>query len=72
MPPSTGMRGSIGLRSAPTATECDGQIFLTAPLSIERSKTSASAARPSISVGVASAPARAAGAGIMEIAISDA
>ena len=32
-----------------------GQIFLTAPLSIARSSTSASAARPTTSVGVASA-----------------
>ena len=32
-----------------------GQIFFTAPLSIERNRTSASAARPRISTGVASA-----------------
>ena len=49
-----------------------GQIFFTAPLSIERNRTSASAARPSISVGVASAIlTRWSVARVMEIAIGD-
>ena len=50
-----------------------GRIFFTAPLSIARNSTSASAARPTTRVGVAVARLRVhARAGVTEIAIGDA
>ena len=56
MSPSTGMPRIDWPRSAGDGDNTPtGQIFFTAPLSIARNRTSASAARPSTKVGVASA-----------------
>ena len=69
-----GRRGSTGPdRTRDGDRMPTGQIFLTAPLSIARSSTSASAARPRIRVGAASAISRVLPrARVAEIAIGDA
>ena len=74
MPPSTGMLRMIWPRSAGDGDSMPtGQICLTAPLSMPRSSTSASAARPINSVGDASSERGVvAHARVAEIAIGEA